>query len=334
MLFYRLTADGFLDTGFGVLGQVIIPFNATKHDLISAIALQSNGKIVGAGWNQVNGSDYDFAVVRLNDDGSLDTTFGFAGSGKNGFAFDAGGGNTDLARALTIDLYGNILLAGSATGASSGYDFAAVRFNSNGMVDSSFGSGGGVHLPIAGSDDDGAYGVALSYNGLLPLYTLAGYRHYSGNDYDFSAIQLDKDGNITPGFGVRSYPIDLHGTGMDIGRTIVAEFNGLQENFPRFTIGGYAYNNNTSSVDFAAIRLLADGQLDMQFGVGGKTSVAFDADASPPSTHHDYGRAIALQAHRAIFVGTIGRSFSSGNDTDFGIARLTADYIFANSFER
>lgn len=332
MLLYRINADGNADIGFGVLGRAVIPFNSATNDVLSALALQPDGKIVGAGYTQFSGDDLDFAVIRLNTNGSLDTSF--SGDGKNSFAFDDGAGNTDFAQAVTIDLYGNILVAGGATADATGYDFAAARFTSNGALDTSFGNSGGVRLPsFAGSDDDVALGVALSYDNLLPLYTLAGYRHFGGVDYDFAAIQLDSSGDVTPGFGVQSYLIDLNGIGTDIGRAIVAENNGVFDDATRFTIAGYAFNGTSVNYDFAAIRVLADGMLDPGFGTGGKTTVRFDFDASPPSSHDDYGQAIALQANRVVVAGTIGRQGNNGADADFGITRLTADLIFSDGFE-
>ncbi len=330
MLVYRLTANGNTDPGFGVSGKAVIPF-APTDDVLTALALQPDGRIVGAGYWYDFGIDTDFAVVRLNADGSLDTSFGVLG--ENAFAFNAGGGNTDYARAVTLDRQGSIVLAGAATASATGTDFAAVRFTSAGAVDASFGNGGGVRLPFSGSED-AALGVALSYDGEQPRYTLAGYRQFSATDYDYAAVQLDQSGAVAPAFGMHSYAIDLNGTGADFGTAIVADNNAPFSDSPTFTIAGYAFNGTSVNYDFAVIRVLANGLLDPDFGVSGKTTIPFDLDVSPPSSHDDLGFAIALQAHRPLIAGLIGRQGHNGADTDFGITRLTADHLFADGFDR
>ena len=65
-------ADGDLDTTFGTGGKVTTAIGS--FDSAYSVVLQSDGKIVAAGYSY-NGSNYDFAVVRYNIDGSLDTTF-------------------------------------------------------------------------------------------------------------------------------------------------------------------------------------------------------------------------------------------------------------------
>ena len=338
MLVYRLRPNGDADTGFGVLGRAVNPLIGSGNDaVLQALAVQDDGKIVGAGWYQFSGTDHDFVVIRLNANGSLDSSFN--GSGENAFGLDAGNGNDDRGYALTIDFYGNILVAGSATSSAGGNGrrFAAVRFSPSGAVDTGFGNAGGALIPIPDADESGALAVALSYDVLRPMYTLAGYRHWAGNDYDFALVQLDADGNPgAPAFGVRSIGVDLGGAGRDIGRAIIAENrNAIGEPYDaRFTIGGFAYNFATGNYDFAAVRILGNGDLDATFGPhnNGRTAVAFDLDPAP-STHNDFANAMAMQGSRVILAGTVARSGHNGADADFGITRLTSDIIFANDFE-
>lgn len=335
MLAYRLDADGTPDASFGTAGRVtLILGTVATEQVLQVLALQSDGKIVGAGW--IGGSiSNDFLVIRLNTDGSLDTSFNSLGA--NTFGFNAGNGNDDRAYALAIDRAGNILLAGSAT-TSDGYhftEFAAARFNKAGVVDTPFGSNGGVLVPV-GSMDAEAHAVAVSYVGLQPLYTLAGFARVNvPDDFDFAAAQLDTYGTVTSGFGANSYAIDLNGTGADYGTAIIAENNTLFNSRPtRYTIGGYAFNSATGNYDFAALRVLANGAPDPTFGPdnNGRVSVAFDLDAAP-STHDDFGHAMALQGHRVIIAGTVGRQGHNGADADFGVTRLTTEVIFENGFK-
>ncbi len=75
-------AAGDLDLSFGNGGKVITPIGSS-YDFAHSIAIQTDGKIVAAGYSQGVNADLrtaDFAVVRYNTDGSLDTSFG--GTGK------------------------------------------------------------------------------------------------------------------------------------------------------------------------------------------------------------------------------------------------------------
>lgn len=74
----RLNANGSFDTSFDGDGKVIVDFGNIHSDLF-AIKIQTDGKIVAAGTAE-NINSTDFAVARLNTNGSLDT--GFSGDGK------------------------------------------------------------------------------------------------------------------------------------------------------------------------------------------------------------------------------------------------------------
>jgi uncharacterized delta-60 repeat protein len=73
----RYHADGTLDLTFGDNGVVILAVSAS-NDALTSVAVQNDGKIVATGYAR-NGIHDDFAVVRLNSDGSLDSGFGTGG---------------------------------------------------------------------------------------------------------------------------------------------------------------------------------------------------------------------------------------------------------------
>src|SRR6187402_3135496 len=78
--------DGALDPGFGSGGKVQLDFNLST-DIAYAVALQGDGKVVTVGTSYVNNdySNEDFALARLNPDGTLDATFGVGGRVKTDF---------------------------------------------------------------------------------------------------------------------------------------------------------------------------------------------------------------------------------------------------------
>ena len=130
----RLLSNGALDTDFSGDGIQIVTLG-TGNNPSYGMALQVDGKIVLSGISSSGGND-DYGVVRLNADGSPDSTF----NGTGMLTLAVGAGNmTDAAMAVAVQPDGNIVLAGY-TGAGVEYDFSVVRLTSNGSLDTTFGS--------------------------------------------------------------------------------------------------------------------------------------------------------------------------------------------------
>jgi uncharacterized delta-60 repeat protein len=124
----RLTESGGLDSGFGTTGRVTTPLSATDWDRATAMVLQEDGKLVVGGWAGTS-SSADFALVRYETSGALDTGFGSGGK----VVMPIGTGlRHDEAQAVALQADERvpavrIVLAGS-TNASSGHDFAVARY--------------------------------------------------------------------------------------------------------------------------------------------------------------------------------------------------------------
>ncbi len=149
----RLNTDGTLDSGFGTGGVVNTIIGSFLSDGF-AVAIQGDGKIVVGGLT-FNGTTDDFAVVRYATDGTLDTTFGSGGKAVN----DLGNHNRIFALQTLAD--GKIAVAGEWAGA-----FTAGLYDANGTLDSTFGTGGAVFLPVnfnAGADH--AFSLAIQPDG-------------------------------------------------------------------------------------------------------------------------------------------------------------------------
>src|SRR5207244_4234952 len=86
---------------------------------VNGVAVQPDGKVIAVG-----SLDGDFLIERFNADGTPDTTFGSAGTGKVTVDLDIAG-QADTATAVKIDATGKILVAG--TGGSAAGNFALVR---------------------------------------------------------------------------------------------------------------------------------------------------------------------------------------------------------------
>ena len=101
----RYNADGTLDTSFGPngTGKILTPVGAgTSSDQGYGVTVQADGKIVVAGQAAGNGTSTDFAVVRYNADGSLDTTFNAPSSLGGTVAFIENGAAVILDSDVTL----------------------------------------------------------------------------------------------------------------------------------------------------------------------------------------------------------------------------------------
>jgi uncharacterized delta-60 repeat protein len=169
--------DGSLDPSFSQDGFVKTDFGG-GGDGATDVAIQPDGKIVVAGTDLG-----DFLLARYNPDGSLDPSF--SGDGK--LRTDLGG--SDIANAVAAQPDGRILAAGhSSTGSDN--DFALVRYNPNGSLDTSF-AGDGKQLTDLGGNDI-AEGIALQPDGKI---VLAGYQgDLYGLDNKFAIARFEGGG--------------------------------------------------------------------------------------------------------------------------------------------
>ena len=94
-----------LDTSFDTDGKVTTPIGS-GGDVAYEVVLQSDGKIVAAGYSH-NGTNYDFAVVRYNTNGSLDTSFDTDGKVTTPI-----GSSGDEGRSVVLQSDGKIVAAG------------------------------------------------------------------------------------------------------------------------------------------------------------------------------------------------------------------------------
>jgi uncharacterized delta-60 repeat protein len=293
----RYNADGTLDNAFGSGGKQTADFGTGFT--MGGIALQADGKLTVAGtaYEQINGPVVigvtrvsHLAMARLNANGSLDTGFGTGGLVKTdiGKAFDS-------ATSLIVQPNGKIVAAGS-TDLHNG-DYALVRYNGNGALDATFGTGGKVTTDFQGPVSVSASAAALQADGRLLIVGTAGS--------ELIVVRYNADGTVDTGFGTRGeVQTDLGAYASAAG--IVVQPNG------KIIVAGSADQH------FVLARYKADGSLDNAFGNGGKVST--DAGTNDTAT------SLALQADGKIIV--VGQSYPPGGTTDgvtVTVARYNAD---------
>jgi len=174
----RYNPNGTLDTTFDGDGMVTTAIG-TRDDVALSVAIQADQKIVVAGVSYYDICGYDengnpiycldgaFALVRYNIDGSLDTTFD--GDGK--IVTSVGTSNYydhDIANSVAIQPDGKIVVAGSDNGSGAG-DYALVRYNTDGSLDTTFGGDGISTVDFNSGSNDRASEMALDGQGRAVL---------------------------------------------------------------------------------------------------------------------------------------------------------------------
>jgi len=295
-------APGDLDPSFGTSGKTRFGFGRGS-DVAQAVAIQPDGKIVLLGASAPLISEHNVgAAVRLNQDGTLDLSFGRHGKAPVPL---------DTVSATAIDAAGRIVVAGSAKSLTSfDPDFAAVRLNSDGSLDTSFGNGGKSVVAVGPGFYDAASSLALQIDGKI---VLAG-QGTVGTVGGFVVARLNSDGTVDPGFG-------------DAGRVAVAVPGGFGASGVVIDASGRIVMSGSALVgsywQFAFVRLASNGTPDTGFGTGGNGIVTI-----PVSGGSGQANALAIDPS--------GRIVAAGNaitaSWDFATIRLNDNGALDSSF--
>ncbi len=245
----RLKANGELDSSFGINGNVITGLGGNER--ITSIALQSDGKIVVCGnWQ---GFDNNIFVARYQTNGALDSSFGTNGmiwSGWNNWGF-----TYPYASNIAAMPDGRIIIGGNAHVDALGGTTAviAVRFRTNGSLDSSFNYTG-----VAYTQDNlpgllYCRAMCLQPDGKVVLGIYAD---------SIAVVRFDTSGQLDNSFGTNGLAkLDPAGKVLDMqlqpdGKILLAT------NPDAITI---AYDSC-----YAIYRVTQDGKKDTSFGIKGK----------------------------------------------------------------
>lgn len=287
----RFLPNGTPDTTFDGDGKAITAIG-TLDDEVNAIGIQSDGKIVAAGFS-LTAANRDLALVRYNTDGSLDTTF--SGDGKVRVPI---GTSADEVFGIGFQSDGKIIVAGYAADGSN-FDMMVARFTTNGTLDTTFGTGGATRITF-GIGDEYGQGLAVQPDDKI---IIAGYARV-GSVFNFAIARVDASGALDTTFN----PVDHSGKvltaiGSSSQARSVALFAG-----GRFAVTGIA--KVAGNDDFALARYNADGSLDTNFA-GGTVTV-------PIGNGSDEATSVAIQVDKKIVIAGTGRQ---GNDDNFAAVR-------------
>ena len=264
----RFNPDGSRDASFANNGIFLYDFQGGSDEL-RGIALQPDGKIVAAGEVQFNPTQPNpntaFAVIRLNPNGTFDSTFG-----TNGLVITDFLASLDQATEVAIQPDGKILASGwstrSNTNVAGAYDFALARYNPNGTLDASFGTNGVVFTDFLGSNDLAQTSV-LQPDGKI---VLAGWVYVNNvSQYDFGLARYNPDGTLDATFGAGGKVVTPIGNNLsELVRGMSLAPDG------KLVVAGDLYNPTSGNVqgnsDLVAVRYNSNGSLDATFDGDGK----------------------------------------------------------------
>ena len=289
----RYNIDGSLDSTFDGDGKLTTAIS-TVDDEINAIAIQSDGKIVVAGYSNASGDinayEPDLAVVRYNTDGSLDSTFNGNGILITSLGF------YDVAYSVAIQTNGKIVLAGTHANGSN-YEFLVVRYNIDGSLDNTF-NGDGIITTAISSSYDVIHSIAIQNDGKIVASGVSG----NGSTYDFSLARYNTDGSLDSTFNDDGKLITAIGTSLDVPTSIVIGSDGKIV----VAAGVTDYNNNR---DIALVSYNSNGSSDNSFGLNGKIITAIDGN--------DITYAIKLTDSRIYVSGTNNQFLVAAYQTAF-----------------
>ena len=297
---YICFAQGELDNSFGSGGKVITNiFNTDDYGTSSVI--QQDGKIIVVGFSYDGpSSDANFAMVRYNTDGTLDDSFGFGGKVTTDFTK-----SQDIATSVAIQNDGKIIIAGNTDNTT----MAAVRYKSNGIIDSTFGTAGKATLSFF-SAGVGVGSVAIQSDQKI---VLGGYA-YSNFHFNITLVRFNTNGTLDNTF---------NGTGsvtLDLGN--YSEIYSVKIETDQKIIAAGSLFNNSGNNDFIVARFNPDGSLDNTFNSVGTVITDF-------GNSNDAANSIIELPDGKLCVA--GSSFN-GINNDFALVEYNSDGSLNNSF--
>lgn len=314
----RYNINGEIDNSFGINGIVSYDIQMGSDDKALSIDIQDDGKFILAGYSD-DGTNKAALLMRLNSDGSKDTSFGDEGIVMTDFTTNDFPVRQDEYRVARIHhLTGNIIVGGTSYSASNNSRAIVARYTSEGNLDESFASGGKfTGLPNSQSSNNFLFSiedVALAPNGKITVvgwssaylylgrlnsngtmdttFSSDGYNHqWGGRTY---GVELNNDNSFyftgdiwtAPETQLYTGHIEANGGGITatpffFGSTMTAKSFAIERDLNgRLIVAGYLQNDNSGNASFLVGRLLEDHSLDTTFGANGFTVTTFQDPVS------------------------------------------------------
>ena len=310
-------SPGDLDQSFGDQGRSF--FAVGEYGAVAtASVLQADNKIVLAGYTFFGGQptgNEDFVVVRLNANGTLDTTFGSGGIARTPIDLRLRG--LDHANDVALGPGGTITVAGRSETASGGWAMSLVRYTSSGSLDPTF-DGDGIWTLDLTNGADFARSVAIQPDGKA---VAAGSSYAPPTPWPgWTVLRLNLDGSFDSTFDADGIAVTAVGDPAQGDKAEEVEILGNG----RLLVGGVADESYPTMRDFTIARYMPDGSLDSTFGndgvvvtLGGRSDQVTDLEVLPDGRLILAGDARGYDPYDAEF--RIARYLASGQiDSSFG----------------
>ena len=338
----RYNSNGSLDHSFSGDGVVVTntsPPSQLDGHLLDTLLLQPNGKLVAVGTTNLAdfGDMYStIGLVRYNVDGTLDSSFSSDGIVTNDavgnyWRYYVGGAVLQTDGKIVVgadaqfkqyDDYGELMHDAPR-------DFLVARYNNNGSLDTSFGSGGSAiaNFTAAGLSNSFVQSVVRQNDGKILLIGGATDRTGAAGAVDFAIARYNANGTLDTNFGTNGKVLTDFSNGYDIATSAV-----LQADGKLLVAGSSTPDINSAQSDIVVVRYNLDGSVDTTFSNNGKAIVNI-------TNSLDLATSIALQADGkivlagatvdgSIYYGPHSRyypSYTGSSPADIAIVRLNGD---------
>jgi uncharacterized delta-60 repeat protein len=303
----RFNADGSLDTSFDGDGKVTTQLSSAGSEATSLVALP-DGKLLAGGISRASNGTGQFALVRYNANGSIDTSFG-----SGGIVTTLVGPRSASLFALAVRPDGRILAGGTATNEQLNGDFALVSYNADGSLDTTFDGDGKLTTEFFTGSDDVVNAIALMSDGKV----VAGGSAFRPG-YDCVLARYNSDGSLDTSFdGDGKVVTDISPTGLNAVNALAVQPDG------KIVAAGPATNRNIGNNEAAVVRYNVDGSLDNSFAGDGIATIGL------PLAEQDtvYSRTLhLLPGGRILYAGRASRTLA--------VFRINSDGSLDKSFDR
>jgi uncharacterized delta-60 repeat protein len=252
----RFLSNGTIDNTFGENGTLSIPIG-NNNAYCNDVTIDNNDRIVIAGYVNFDNLGEDFFVMRFDNTGNFDTSFG-----NNGIVGNVNDISSGYHPNLAIQEDNKIIVAGTG-GIAGTPHYCVLRFNTDGSLDSDFNNDGIVTTFIAG-EYNSPYGVALRSDGSIITGGLSGY----WQSVDISFSQYSDNGDLDTSFGNNGTLTQNVNGGTDQVTDLILQPDEKM-------LASVATVGPDGTYDYFVIRYNVDGTLDNTFGLSGLVQVEF-----------------------------------------------------------
>jgi uncharacterized delta-60 repeat protein len=302
MLIIQLDENGTLDPDFGNSG-VVYQKPGPGENIVSALELQSDGKILIAGYSQDNNFRNVPVLLRFTDTGILDATFGI-----NGIAEIPVTEVDNEFSTICVQSDGKIVAAGHISNGMNWYSLLIARFDQDGNLDSTYGNHGLVNMNLDNVDDE-FFDMNLSDNDgvILTGFTVTQADYF----YHLLLMKFDSYGQPITSFGVDGKVI-IGEVPYSFGDAMITQTDG------KIVVAGCTGDLMPGNNDWALWRFNPDGSLDTVFGNNGSATTDFFGNA-------DEALGVSLFENKIILAGKVR---NASDLLDFAVARYTNDTYY------